>query len=99
MEGIRRAWRAQVVRLHPDRAPGAGERLRAVNTAYAVLKDPHKRAAYDAALAAASGKNLAAQRRGSSAAPARRQQSRGILNLLREILWPFTNPAEVHHGR
>lgn len=95
-EVIRRAWRAQVVRLHPDRMPRAGERLRLVNHAWAILKDPQKRAAYDAALLTSpAGKGLAAVRRAAKA-----KKTRGKLrSFLREILWPFTSPAEARHGR
>lgn len=102
-EAIRRAWRAQVMRLHPDRTPGAGERLRAVNTAYAVLKDPQKRATYDAALAATGHRGGAvAGRRTSSARTSARMRTRPrsrLLSILREILWPFTSPTEARHGR
>lgn len=49
-ESIRRSYRRLVLKYHPDRNPGndaATERLKEINAAYDVLKDPQKRAAYD----------------------------------------------------
>jgi curved DNA-binding protein CbpA len=49
---ITRAYRALVRALHPDTATAPGEtlvRFTAVTTAYAVLRDPARRAAYDQA--------------------------------------------------
>lgn len=46
-EEIRAAYRALAREHHPDMG-GDGERMAAVNTAYAVLSDPERRAAYDA---------------------------------------------------
>ena len=50
---IRRAYRELAAKYHPDRYEGdplqdlVREKLQAVNYAYAVLKDPKKRAAFD----------------------------------------------------
>jgi curved DNA-binding protein CbpA len=52
-EAIRRAYKRAVSASHPDKHRGAPEmekRLRALNAAYAVLKDPAKRASYDQSL-------------------------------------------------
>jgi DnaJ-domain-containing protein 1 len=49
---IRRAYRSQMEKFHPDRQPEhlrlwAGERARQINAAYALLRDAARRAAYD----------------------------------------------------
>jgi curved DNA-binding protein CbpA len=56
-EQIRRAYRVLVRRFHPDLFPDgskeqahAGERLRQVNAAYAILSRPQQRATYDVKL-------------------------------------------------
>jgi curved DNA-binding protein len=48
-EEIKRAYRKLARKYHPDvsREPDAGERMKEINEAYAVLSDPEKRAAYD----------------------------------------------------
>lgn len=48
---IARTYRALVLALHPDtrREPGDPTRLAEVLAAYALLRDPERRAAYDAA--------------------------------------------------
>ena len=48
---IRAAYHALMRRYHPDAdpSPEAADRSRAINEAYAVLRDPEKRARYDAA--------------------------------------------------
>jgi len=49
-EQIREAYRLAARRFHPDanKAPGAAVVFKDINTAYQVLSDPAKRAAYDA---------------------------------------------------
>lgn len=51
---IRAAYYALIRRYHPDADPSeeAAERSRAINEAFAVLRDPEKRARYDGSLAA-----------------------------------------------
>ena len=47
---VRRAYRKAVLRSHPDRngnSAAAGEMMRAVNEAWAVLRDAERRAEYD----------------------------------------------------
>jgi curved DNA-binding protein CbpA len=99
---IRRAWRAQVMRLHPDRAPDdrirSEAQLREINCAYGILKDPAARAAYDAALERTSPSALSLRlpmqkHRGKK--PSRWKKAAG---LMREILWPLAS-AEARHGR
>jgi curved DNA-binding protein CbpA len=53
VEVISAAYRALARRYHPDldRTPGAAQRMTQINEAYRVLRDPERRAAYDAELA------------------------------------------------
>lgn len=56
-EVIERAYKALSFKYHPDRASAAHReqatrRMQQINQAYAVLRNPQKRAAYDAALPA-----------------------------------------------
>lgn len=46
---IKRAFKRLAMKYHPDRnkEPGAEEKFKEINEAYAVLSDPQKRAAYD----------------------------------------------------
>lgn len=49
-DDIKRAFRKQAMKYHPDRNPGdkdAEQRFKEINEAYEVLKDEQKRAAYD----------------------------------------------------
>ncbi len=54
-EVIDAAYRKLAAKYHPDvsQASDASERMKQINTAYEVLSDPVKRAAYDAALGVA----------------------------------------------
>lgn len=47
---VRRAYVEQARRYHPDRAGGDPARMRAVNEAWATLRDPVRRAHYDLTL-------------------------------------------------
>lgn len=54
-EVVRAAYRSLIQRFHPDRRPGDAQvaaRAAAITSAYEVLSDPQRRAAYDQALAA-----------------------------------------------
>jgi curved DNA-binding protein CbpA len=49
-EGIRRAWRKLAQTYHPDKMPGnanAARAMAAINAAYEILSDPHRRAEHD----------------------------------------------------
>ena len=55
-EVIERAYKTLSMKYHPDRVDGsqragATKRMQAINEAYAVLRDPVRRRAYDATLA------------------------------------------------
>lgn len=47
-EQIRIAFRRLALQHHPDRSPGSQERMVAINRAYALLRDPDRRRAFDA---------------------------------------------------
>jgi curved DNA-binding protein CbpA len=47
---IRRAFRREAKKLHPDRAGGGTAGMVGLNEAYEILKDPGRRRAYDATL-------------------------------------------------
>jgi len=49
-EVIEAAYRKLAQKYHPDinKSPGAEEKMKRINTAYEVISDPAKRAAYDA---------------------------------------------------
>lgn len=60
LEVIQVAYRRLARRHHPDAGAGTDERMAQLNAAYAVLRDPIQRAAYDAALRRASAPAMAA---------------------------------------
>ena len=69
---ITAAFRALAKRLHPDRdaSDGREDRMAELNRAYAVLRDPDQRRAYDAERALRPGTRHGATRARSSAQPA-----------------------------
>jgi len=76
-EQIRDAYRAMARLLHPDRSPGdtAASRMARVNEAYYVLRDPGRRAVYDAsrrdAPSSAVGPTATTRRQAPAAEPPR----------------------------
>ena len=48
-EDIKKAFRQQALKYHPDRnqEPGADQKFKEINEAYQVLSDPEKRKVYD----------------------------------------------------
>jgi curved DNA-binding protein CbpA len=92
---IRRAYRRLARQHHPDLNPGSdgSQRFAALATAYAILRDPARRARYDRELGPPS-----AERSGSSPRPPVRPASvrggdvrRGILELSREETMQLTS--------
>jgi hypothetical protein len=64
-EGVRSAYRKLAQRYHPDKLQGhrdAARVMAALNEAYDVLSDPHKRALYDRSIAGAQARAAAARR-------------------------------------
>ena len=61
---VRKAYRRQAQKYHPDKAPGSREaqqRMASINEAYAVLSHPARRASYDRWIAARHAR-IAAER-------------------------------------
>lgn len=84
---LRAAHRDRARRLHPDVASGDAAAMRALNEAWAVLSDPHRRGAYDRTLrasAAAGGPEEAPDGPEAIDEPGPRPGFR-----IRVRLWPF----------
>ncbi len=68
-EQIKKAYRRLALQFHPDRHPddaAAQDRFRQINSAYAVLSDPRKRARHDTAARLGGGLDLAGVQAGQS---------------------------------
>lgn len=89
-EAIEAAYKALIKKYHPDRA-GDNARVRQINAAYAVLKDPAKRKAYDATLKPLSPPDVAAgptaSRRRSRERPRRFSERNGRADSARNMVW------------
>ncbi len=87
-EQIKRAYRDQVKRLHPDRdpSPQAAGRFMAVQRAYETLRDPFLRLAYDARFTAPQHRD---QRYRPQPAATRTSSSTSNEPDLRIRSWPF----------
>mmetsp|Transcript_111772 Transcript_111772/g.193976 ORF Transcript_111772/g.193976 Transcript_111772/m.193976 type:complete len:226 (-) Transcript_111772:423-1100(-) len=46
-EELRRAYKLQALKYHPDKNPGGEEQFKQITEAYNLLADPHRRALYD----------------------------------------------------
>lgn len=89
-EAVRKAWRAQALRCHPDRNPHnrtqAQRMFVLVNRAYMVLKTRPQREAYN--------RFLLSSRRDT---PSPRNNG-GFWGAMKEILWPFAVNDGARHG-
>ena len=89
---ISTVYRRLALRYHPDRDPSqeAQMRMRELNQAYAVLKDPEQRARYDAELSIRRDRRATDRlvKRPVAAAHDRERRLRGG--------WPARRPAERH---
>lgn len=57
-DDVKAAFRREASRAHPDRQGGSGERMAAVNEAYAVLGDPDRRRRFDETGSADAGQSV-----------------------------------------
>ncbi|MBI4030634.1 MAG: J domain-containing protein [Proteobacteria bacterium] len=91
-EDVRRAWRKQALRWHPDRNPcsraQAKDMFVLVNRAYTVLKTRPQRQAYN--------RTLLRMSRCTAEGP-RNATLRRLFLTVKEVLWPYAADG-MHHG-
>lgn len=101
-DDVKKAWRAQAARWHPDRHPHSRAQAQRmfilVNRAYTILKTRPQREAYNRYLLKKS--LLSRTSPGYTLPRGKRTGVRGrrIAGALREILWPFAMNAEAFRG-
>ncbi len=81
---VRRAYVALARQHHPDRANGDADSMRAINDAWATLRDPDRRAAYDVSLGRARLTAAPAETRPASA-PAETRPVSDLDDLLADL--------------
>lgn len=91
-DDVRRAWRTQALRWHPDRNPRnraqAQRMFILINRAYTILKTRPQREAYNRQLLKPPSSPNAGVRRNNG----------GWTGAIKEILWPFTTNDGARHG-
>jgi hypothetical protein len=103
IEAIKAAFHALAKKCHPDRHsedPGAEQQFKRINEAYGVLKDPQRRAAYDAArpglfIRAMSAFGSRWARNWAQAAHAATQKSGELEKTMTRFTRGFLNPQEL----
>ncbi|HVZ44674.1 MAG TPA: J domain-containing protein [Ramlibacter sp.] len=87
-EGIRHAWRRLAHKYHPDKMPGNANAVRAmaaINAAYEVLSDPHRRAEHDVWIERAESRPM-----GLAGGPVQSEEAAGPWAVLNPLTgWPW----------
>jgi len=100
-EDVKKAWRAQAARWHPDRHPRnraqAQRMFILVNRAYTILKTRPQREAYNRHLLKMSSlrKQGSEKRRQHDS---RFRANKNFFLTMKEIFWPFATNTEACHG-
>lgn len=100
-DDVRKAWRAQALRWHPDRnprnRPQAQRMFILVNRAYTVLKTQPQRQAYNRILLASSRREPGYARPAKTGHASSRNDN-GFIGTIKELLWPFAAHDGAQHG-